>query len=48
MGCVIRWGAMLIFSYGTLVAPLFRDAREFTPGFCGMRAGERVLDVCCV
>ncbi|MBM3154753.1 MAG: methyltransferase domain-containing protein [Chloroflexi bacterium] len=47
MGRVIRWVAMLIFNYETLVDPLFRDVREFTPEFCGMRAGDRALDVCC-
>jgi len=44
---VIRWEAMLIFNYETLVDPLLRDVRRFTPGFCGMRPGDSVLDVCC-
>ena len=38
---------MLIFNYETLVDPLLRDIRKFTPEFSGMRPGDRVLDVCC-
>jgi ubiquinone/menaquinone biosynthesis C-methylase UbiE len=38
---------MIIFNYGNLIDPLFRDVRRFTPDFAGMKAGERVIDVCC-
>lgn len=38
---------MLIFNYETLIDPLLRDIRKFTPEFSGMRPGDRVLDVCC-
>ena len=33
--------------YVTLIDPLLRDIRLFVPGFAGMKAGDRVLDVCC-
>ncbi|MFC1971593.1 class I SAM-dependent methyltransferase [Chloroflexota bacterium] len=36
-----------MFKYETLVDPLLRDLRKFTPGFSGMKAGDRVIDVCC-
>ena len=36
-----------MFNYETLVAPLLRDLRKFTPEFCGMKAGDKVIDVCC-
>ena len=38
---------MFIFNYKTLIDPLLRDIRKFTPKFSGMNAGDRVLDVCC-
>jgi len=38
---------MIIFNYETLVDPLLRDIRKFTPDFAGMKFGDRVLDVCC-
>jgi ubiquinone/menaquinone biosynthesis C-methylase UbiE len=38
---------MLIFNYETLVDPLLRYTRKFTPEFSGMSPGDRVLDVCC-
>lgn len=38
---------MFIFNYETLIDPLLRDIRKFTPEFSGMNAGDRVLDVCC-
>ena len=37
----------MVFNYGTLVDPLLRDVRKFTPEFSGMNAGDKVLDVCC-
>jgi ubiquinone/menaquinone biosynthesis C-methylase UbiE len=38
---------MLLFNYETLVDSLLRDIRVFTPEFCNMKPGDRVLDVCC-
>jgi len=38
---------IFMFNYETLVDPLLRDLRKFTPGFSGMKAGDRVIDVCC-
>jgi len=38
---------MFIFDYENLIDPLLRDIRKFTPEFSGMKAGDRVLDVCC-
>jgi len=36
-----------MFNYETLVDPLLRDIRKCTPEFSGMKAGDKVLDVCC-
>ena len=38
---------MIIFNYETLIDPLLRDIRKLTPDFADMKAGHRVLDVCC-
>jgi ubiquinone/menaquinone biosynthesis C-methylase UbiE len=38
---------MFMFNYETLVDPLLRNLRKFTPEFSGMRAGDKVIDVCC-
>jgi len=38
---------MLALNWNSLLDPLFRDVRLYTPGFSGMKAGDRVLDVCC-
>jgi len=38
---------MFGLNYRTLVDPLLRNIREFTPEFSGMNAGDTVLDVCC-
>jgi ubiquinone/menaquinone biosynthesis C-methylase UbiE len=38
---------MIIFNYGNLIDPLFRDVRRFTPDFAGMKAGDKVIDICC-
>lgn len=38
---------MFPFNYENLVDPLLRDLRKFTPEFSGMKAGDRVIDVCC-
>jgi ubiquinone/menaquinone biosynthesis C-methylase UbiE len=37
----------MMFGYETLITPLWRDVRECTPEFSGMKAGDKVLDVCC-
>ena len=36
-----------MFNYETLVDPLLRDLRKFTPEFSGMKSGDKVIDVCC-
>jgi len=36
-----------MFNYETLVDPLLRDIRKYTPEFSSMRAGDKVIDVCC-
>jgi len=36
---------MFIFNYETLIDPLLRNIRKFTPEFSGMNAGDRVLTV---
>ena len=38
---------VLIFDYSTLIDPLLRGIRKSIPGFSGMKAGDRVIDVCC-
>jgi ubiquinone/menaquinone biosynthesis C-methylase UbiE len=38
---------MFTFNYETLIDPLLRDIRKCTPEFSGMKAGDKVLDVCC-
>jgi ubiquinone/menaquinone biosynthesis C-methylase UbiE len=38
---------MFMFNYENLVDPLLRDLRKFTPEFSGMKAGDKVIDVCC-
>jgi ubiquinone/menaquinone biosynthesis C-methylase UbiE len=38
---------MLIFNYSTTVDPLLREIRVYVPEFSGMKAGDKVLDVCC-
>ena len=38
---------MFLFNYETLVDPLLRDLRKFIPEFSGMKAGDKVIDVCC-
>jgi len=38
---------MFLLNYSTLVDPILRDIRQFTPEFAGMKAGDKVLDVCC-
>lgn len=38
---------MLAWLYSHLIDPLLEDTRLLIPGFAGMTAGKRVLDVCC-
>jgi len=38
---------MFVFVYSTVIDRLLRDIRIYVPKFCGMEAGNRVLDVCC-
>jgi len=38
---------MLFFNYSTIIDPFLRDVRLYAINFSGMKAGERVLDVCC-
>jgi demethylmenaquinone methyltransferase/2-methoxy-6-polyprenyl-1,4-benzoquinol methylase len=38
---------MFMFNYETLVDPLLRDLRKYTPEFSGMRVGDKAIDVCC-
>jgi ubiquinone/menaquinone biosynthesis C-methylase UbiE len=38
---------VFFFNYETLIDPLFRDVRRFTPDFAGMKAGDKVIDICC-
>ncbi len=38
---------MLPFSYSTLVDPILKEVRICVAGLSGVKAGDRVLDVCC-
>ena len=38
---------MFLLNYSTLVDPLLRGIRLYVVKFSGMKAGDRVLDVCC-
>ena len=38
---------MFLINYETLVDPYLRDVRKFTLEFSGMKAGDKVIDVCC-
>ena len=38
---------MFPLNYATIVDPLLQDVRLYTIKFSGMKAGDRVLDVCC-
>jgi len=38
---------MFFLNYSTLIDPLLRDIRLYVVKFSGMKAGDRVLDVCC-
>jgi ubiquinone/menaquinone biosynthesis C-methylase UbiE len=38
---------MFLLKYENLIDPLFKDVRRFIPDFAGMKAGDKVIDVCC-
>jgi ubiquinone/menaquinone biosynthesis C-methylase UbiE len=38
---------MFLLNYSNLIDPLFKDVRRFAPDFAGMKAGDKVIDVCC-
>jgi len=38
---------MFILNYSTVIDPLLKDVRTYAPEFSGMKARDRVLDVCC-
>ena len=38
---------MFKLNYATIIDPLLRDIRLYTPQFSGMQSGDKVLDVCC-
>ena len=44
---VIKFQIMFILNYSTIIDPLLRNVRNHTVKFSGMKAGDRVLDVCC-
>jgi ubiquinone/menaquinone biosynthesis C-methylase UbiE len=35
------------FTYEKLIDPILKNVRQYAPVFSGMKAGDRVLDVCC-
>lgn len=44
---MLLFKTMFIFIYSTVIDHLLRDIRIYIPEFSGMKAGDRVLDVCC-
>jgi ubiquinone/menaquinone biosynthesis C-methylase UbiE len=38
---------VLLFNYSTIIDPLLKDVRTCVAGLSGVKAGDRVLDVCC-
>ena len=38
---------MLLLNYSTIVDPILKDVRICVAGLSGIKAGDRVLDVCC-
>ena len=38
---------MLLFNYSTVIDPIFKDLRTCVVELSGVKAGDRVLDVCC-
>jgi len=37
----------IMFNYETLADPLLQDLRKSIPEFSGIKAGDKVIDVCC-
>lgn len=44
---MIEFKIMFFLNYATIIDPLLRNIRIHTVKFSGMKAGDRVLDVCC-
>jgi ubiquinone/menaquinone biosynthesis C-methylase UbiE len=44
---MIPFRTVLFFSYSRVIDPLLRSIRTSSAEFAGMKAGDRVLDVCC-
>ena len=38
---------MLLINYSTIIDPILKDSRICVAGLSGVKAGDRVLDVCC-
>jgi ubiquinone/menaquinone biosynthesis C-methylase UbiE len=38
---------VFLFNYSTLIDPMLKDVRTCAAGLSGIKAGDRVLDVCC-
>jgi len=38
---------VLLFNYSTLVDPILKEVRTCVVGLAGIKASDRVLDVCC-
>lgn len=38
---------MFFFNYSKLIDPILRDLRIYIPEFSGIKAGDKILDVCC-
>ena len=43
----LRILTMFSLNYSTVIDPLLWDVRLYVPKFSGMKAGDKVLDVCC-
>jgi ubiquinone/menaquinone biosynthesis C-methylase UbiE len=44
---VVLLKMMFMFNYETVIDPVLKGLRKFTPEFSGMKAGDKVIDVCC-
>jgi ubiquinone/menaquinone biosynthesis C-methylase UbiE len=42
-----RFKDMLFFNYSKIVDPWLKDVRILIPGFADIKAGDKVLDICC-
>jgi len=38
---------VFLFNYSNIIDPIFKDIRNCVTGLSGVKAGDRVLDVCC-